>query len=131
MGSPTYMAPEQWSTLLAVGPATDIYALGIIAYEALNGCLPKDRRHSAQALATASRHELIRSATQDWEDRARAPGLMLGRGRAREAPRVNERSAGGARRVRVPVSPTAVCSAAGRCNDDGRGSRGSSNNNTP
>jgi serine/threonine protein kinase len=40
MGSPEYMAPEQWSDGVAVGPAADIYALGIVAYQALTGHMP-------------------------------------------------------------------------------------------
>jgi WD40 repeat protein/serine/threonine protein kinase len=40
MGSRPYMSPEQWSDPLSVGPASDVYALGILAYEALSGRLP-------------------------------------------------------------------------------------------
>lgn len=40
IGSPPYMAPEQWVTPLAVGSAADIYALGVLAYEALTGNQP-------------------------------------------------------------------------------------------
>ena len=39
LGTPAYMAPEQWSTDGA-GPASDRYALGVIAYELLSGHLP-------------------------------------------------------------------------------------------
>jgi serine/threonine protein kinase len=34
------MAPEQWSDAAEVGPAADIYSLGIIAYQALRGDVP-------------------------------------------------------------------------------------------
>jgi len=40
VGSPPYMAPEQWRPHLSVGPAADLYALGVLAYEALTGRLP-------------------------------------------------------------------------------------------
>jgi hypothetical protein len=40
MGSPLYMAPEQWADPRSVGPATDVYALGVLAYEALTGRVP-------------------------------------------------------------------------------------------
>jgi len=40
MGSPFYMSPEQMVSSKDVGPATDIWALGVILYELLAGKIP-------------------------------------------------------------------------------------------
>jgi WD40 repeat protein len=40
IGSSAYMSPEQWTNAKAVGPAADIYSLGVLAYEALAGRRP-------------------------------------------------------------------------------------------
>jgi len=39
MGTPAYMAPEQW-TAEGASPQSDIYALGTMAFEMLNGAVP-------------------------------------------------------------------------------------------
>jgi WD40 repeat protein/tRNA A-37 threonylcarbamoyl transferase component Bud32 len=40
MGSPPYMAPEQWSDATASDARADIYSLGAVVYEALTGSRP-------------------------------------------------------------------------------------------
>lgn len=40
LGSASYMAPEAWVEPTTVGPAADIYALGVIAFKALTGRCP-------------------------------------------------------------------------------------------
>ncbi|HEY6174420.1 MAG TPA: serine/threonine-protein kinase, partial [Kofleriaceae bacterium] len=40
IGSPPYMSPEQWTNAVSVGPPADLYALGVVAYEALSGRRP-------------------------------------------------------------------------------------------
>lgn len=39
-GTPAYISPEQVSSFSEVGPAADLYALGVIAYEIFTGRLP-------------------------------------------------------------------------------------------
>ena len=54
MGSPHYMAPEQWMDPTAAGPRTDIYALGTLIYQALTGRRPFAGSHPLE-LASAHR----------------------------------------------------------------------------
>ena len=44
MGTPAYMAPEQVSGA-AVGPAADLYAFGVVAFEMVTGRLPFQASH--------------------------------------------------------------------------------------
>jgi WD40 repeat protein len=63
VGTPGYMAPEQASGKRAlVGPATDIYALGVVLYELLTGQLPFQRDSTL---------ELLRAVTSDDPPRPR------------------------------------------------------------
>jgi len=48
-GTPIYMSPEQ-ATGYNIGPACDIYSLGVIAYEALTGEPPFDGRSLAEVV---------------------------------------------------------------------------------
>jgi serine/threonine protein kinase len=41
-GTPRYMSPEQWKGEQEAGPASDIYALGTIMYEAMIGKVPQE-----------------------------------------------------------------------------------------
>ncbi|MBU1411768.1 protein kinase [Myxococcota bacterium] len=51
MGTPSYMSPEQARGSGAmIGPATDIYALGVIVYQMLSGHLPIDAESVTQVL---------------------------------------------------------------------------------
>src|SRR5207247_2603109 len=40
LGTPSYMSPEQFAGSNHIGPATDIWALGVVVYECLIGAVP-------------------------------------------------------------------------------------------
>lgn len=50
MGTPRYMAPEQISDAKSAGPEADVYALGVMTYEALTGQAPFDGANPVELL---------------------------------------------------------------------------------
>ena len=66
MGSPSYMAPEQIEGG-AVGPETDIYALGAILYRMLSGQAPYPGSRPYEILMAKQRKVRVIKATAKFE----------------------------------------------------------------
>jgi tRNA A-37 threonylcarbamoyl transferase component Bud32 len=79
VGTPYYMAPEQFSMDQRVSPQTDVWALGVVAYECLTGRRPfeGDRVEEVQAAILRGRaapassvHRALPLAFDSWFSRA-------------------------------------------------------------
>jgi serine/threonine-protein kinase len=57
IGTAQFLSPEQCQSARAVGPATDVYALGCMAYELLCGRLPFDYDNAAELIAAHQTEE--------------------------------------------------------------------------
>ncbi|MGN6612519.1 MAG: protein kinase domain-containing protein [Angustibacter sp.] len=131
VGTAQYLSPEQALGRPAT-PRSDLYALGVVAYEALTGRRPFDA-DTVVATAVAQVHQapeplpddippqvadqVLKAMAKDPADRpvsAAAFGTALGAGlnSAIRQAWVEKPTAGGRRRVAAPVQPTTVMAAA-------------------
>jgi serine/threonine protein kinase len=59
MGTPAYMAPEQWSgDSRTSGPLADLFALGVILHQMLTGAVPGSHPASPSSFAAKVRYRL-------------------------------------------------------------------------
>lgn len=76
-GSRPYMSPEQWCNAQAVGPASDVYSLGVMAYEALSGKVPYSTDKSDELYELHQYAEVPRLADDLPRDLNRIIGIAM------------------------------------------------------
>ena len=82
LGTPGYMSPEQAAGLMDLTPATDIYSLGVVAYEMLVGGLPRmwvtpDMLAAGRFLEAAPDHRQLLDRLPPGTERALVRALAL------------------------------------------------------
>jgi streptogramin lyase len=77
-GTVEYMSPEQWQGR-SVGPATDVYSLGCVLYEAVTGVAPYARREegSEPEMPAGFDRVIARAVDKDPERRYATAGEMV------------------------------------------------------
>lgn len=120
MGTPEYMSPEQAEGLPGIGPATDIYALGVVLYQALSNALPfeadtpmamlaarlvqapRPLREARSELPPAIEAVVMRALARQPDDRYRTASEMIDALR-----KATEQWGAHMATVALPASPTA------------------------
>jgi serine/threonine-protein kinase len=59
MGTPAYMAPEQFLHTKSAGPEADVYSLGVVLYEAFSGGLPFDGETHAAFFVAHTQYDAV------------------------------------------------------------------------
>ncbi|HRI66155.1 MAG TPA: serine/threonine-protein kinase, partial [Polyangium sp.] len=77
MGTPLYMAPEQFRPKLKLSPATDIYALGLVAYTLLVGAPYWAEEQAAEANPYAFAATVMHGPSEPPTVRAARRGMKL------------------------------------------------------
>ena len=73
VGTPLYMSPEQLKKRVSVSAPTDLWALGVVMYEALTGCRPFGHDDADDYIAVSA--AVLKDEPQDPRDRTEPGGI--------------------------------------------------------